>query len=119
MFREGPRRPATACETGDWSHVDVYLTKTLDYRALLFPGSRYDAPALTWLHDRASTVVAVGADVPTAAQSIRYPHDTDPDVALLTEVLIAELIAERWWRSAAADPTRPTTDVTASREARP
>src|SRR5690606_8719713 len=35
MLRERPRRAAVACETGDWSHVDVYLTKTLDYRALL------------------------------------------------------------------------------------
>ena len=36
MIREGARRAADGCETGDWNHVDVYLTKTLDYRALLF-----------------------------------------------------------------------------------
>ena len=35
MVREGPRRGSDAGETGDWSHVDVYLTKTMDYRALL------------------------------------------------------------------------------------
>ena len=44
MVREGPRRRADGCETGDWSHVDVYLTKTLDYRAIvlhrLTPGRR-------------------------------------------------------------------------------
>jgi glutamine---fructose-6-phosphate transaminase (isomerizing) len=97
MIREGPRRPATACETGDWAHVDVYLTRTLDYRALLFPGSRYDAQALEWLRERRSTVVAVGADVPGAAATVRYPGDDDPDVALLTEVLVAELVAARWW----------------------
>ncbi|HEY4333180.1 MAG TPA: SIS domain-containing protein, partial [Ilumatobacteraceae bacterium] len=34
MIRECPRRMADACETGDWSHVDVYLTKTLAYRAI-------------------------------------------------------------------------------------
>ena len=39
MLREGPRLPAVGCETGDWSHVDVYLTKTTDYRLLVFAGS--------------------------------------------------------------------------------
>ena len=37
MLREGPRIAATACESGDWSHVDVYLAGTLDYRLLLYP----------------------------------------------------------------------------------
>lgn len=97
MFREGPRRAADACETGDWSHVDVYLTKTLDYRAILFPGSAYDAQAMDWVKQRGSTVLAVGAEVEGAAGTIRYAHDTDPDVALLTETLIAELVAAHWW----------------------
>ncbi|MGI5241875.1 SIS domain-containing protein [Dactylosporangium sp. CA-139066] len=99
MLREGPRRPAAGCETGDWSHVDVYLTKTLDYRALLFPGSRYDGPALDWLRQRAATVLAVGADVVGAAAVVRYPGDDDPWVRLLTETLVAELVAARWWAS--------------------
>jgi fructoselysine-6-P-deglycase FrlB-like protein len=98
MFREGPRRMADGCETGDWSHVDVYLTKTLRYRALLFPGSRYDDQALEWLRSRGSAVVAVGADVPGAAATIRYRHDEDPDVRLMTETLIAELTAAAWWQ---------------------
>ncbi|MEV0811313.1 SIS domain-containing protein [Micromonospora sp. NPDC050200] len=97
MVREGPRRPAGGCETGDWSHVDVYLTRTLDYRALFFPGSRYDAPALDWLRQRESTVLAVGAEVAGAAAVIRYRGDDDPDVRLLTETLVAELVAARWW----------------------
>ena len=97
MVREGPRRPAAACETGDWAHVDVYLTKTLDYRALLFPGSRYDAQAMDWIRRRGSTLVAVGADVEGAAASIRYRHDDDPEVRLLTEPLVAELVAAHWW----------------------
>lgn len=97
MFREGPRRPADACESGDWSHVDVYLTKTLDYRALLFPGSRYDGQAMDWVRERGSTVIAVGAEVRDAAATIRYAHDDDPDVALLTETLVAELVAAYWW----------------------
>ncbi|MEV4801116.1 SIS domain-containing protein [Nonomuraea sp. NPDC049421] len=97
MLREGPRRPADACESGDWSHVDVYLTKTLDYRALLFPGSRYDEQAMDWVRERGSTVVTVGGEVKDAATAIRYVHDDDPDVALLTETLVAELVAAYWW----------------------
>jgi len=100
MVREGPRRPATGCETGDWAHVDVYLTKTRDYRALLLPGSRWDAQALEWLRERRSRVVAVGAEVPGAELVVRYRHDDDSDVRLLTEVLVAELVAAAW--SAAA-----------------
>ncbi|SCF06103.1 SIS domain-containing protein [Micromonospora viridifaciens] len=97
MVREGPRRPAVGCETGDWSHVDVYLTKTLDYRALLFPGSRYDAPALDWLRQRKATLLAVGAEVADATAVLRYHGDDDPGVRLLTETLVAELVAARWW----------------------
>lgn len=99
MFREGPRRAADGCETGDWAHVDVYLAKTLRYRALFFPGSRYDEQALEWLRMRGSTVVAVGAPVPGAAFTVRYRHDDDPDVRLLTETLVAELVAAAWWSS--------------------
>ncbi len=97
IIREGPRRPAVACETGDWSHVDVYLTKTLDYRALLFAGSRGDGNALEWLAKRGSTVVAVGGEVPGARTTVRYSGDDDPEIAALTEVLVPELIAASWW----------------------
>ena len=97
MIREGPRRLAVPCETGDWAHVDVYLTKTLDYRALLFTGSRWDAQALEWLAKRGATFVAVGRDIPGARVVIRYPEDADRDVARHTEVLVAELIAAASW----------------------
>ena len=97
MFREGPRRTADACESGDWLHVDVYLTKPLDYRALLFAGSRFDAQIMDWVGQRSSTVVAVGDDVEGAVAAVRYVHDDDADVALLTEVLVAELVAATWW----------------------
>src|SRR5689334_16958235 len=90
MFREGPRVPADGCETGDWSHVDVHLTKTLHYRALFFPGSHYDDPALDRLHQRESTVVAVGGEVRGAARAVRFRHDADSRVRLLTEALVAE-----------------------------
>ena len=95
MIREGPRRTADGCETGDWNHVDVYLTKTLDYRALLFAGSRFDADALRWIAERGSHVATVGA-IPDGS-GVHYPGETDPIVALLTEVVVAELLAAHWW----------------------
>lgn len=97
MFREGPRRPADACESGDWSHVDVYLTKTLDYRAILYPGSAYDEQAMDWVRQRGSAVLTVGGHVEGERAAVRYAHDDDPDVALLTETLVAELVAAHWW----------------------
>ncbi len=97
MLREGPRRAADGCETGDWNHVDVYLTKTLDYRALVFTGSRFDADAVQWMRERKSTFVAVGGHLPGASYELRYPGDDEPLVALLTEVLVAELVAAHWW----------------------
>jgi fructoselysine-6-P-deglycase FrlB-like protein len=97
MLREGPRRAAHACETGDWSHVDVYLTKTLDYRMLLLPGSAWDPALLAWTTERDATVVAVGADVPSATLSVRYAGDDEDDVRLLAETTVAELVAHRWW----------------------
>jgi len=97
MLREGPRRAADGCETGDWNHVDVYLTKTLDYRALVFTGSRFDADAVRWMRERRSAFVAVGGHLPGAAHALRYPGDDDPIVALLTEVLVTELVAATWW----------------------
>jgi len=97
MLREGPRRLADACETGDWSHVDVYLTKTLDYRAMIFAGSRWDSQALEWMRQRGSTFVGVGADLGGAVHDVRYPGDDDAFVALLTEIVVPELVAQRWW----------------------
>ncbi len=100
MLREGPRRPAVASETGEWSHVDVYLTKTQDYRMLLLPGSRYEDELLRWTRERGSTVVSVGAELDDAEMSIRYRHDEDEDVRLLTELMVAELVSADLWQAA-------------------
>jgi len=98
MLREGPRRAADGCETGDWSHVDVYLTKTLDYRALLLSGSRYDGAAAQWMRDRGSRFAIVGPPTVDGAELVlRHPGDDDPLVALLTEVLVPELLGAHWW----------------------
>lgn len=100
MMREVPRRAAYASETGDWSHVDVYLTKTQDYRALVFGGSVWDAQALDWMAQRGSRFAAVGRDLPGAELTLRFPGDTDDSVAALTEVLAGELVADRWFATA-------------------
>jgi glucosamine 6-phosphate synthetase-like amidotransferase/phosphosugar isomerase protein len=101
MLREGPRLPAVGCETADWSHVDVYLTKTTDYRLVLLAGSRWEPELLDWVGQRGSTLVAVGNEVPGAAVTVRYPHDDVDDVRLLGETLVVELVAAAAWQARA------------------
>jgi len=98
MLREAPRVRAAACETGDWLHVDVYLTKPPGYRAILFPGSRYDEDLFGWIEERGGTVVAVGRPTPRAAGSVTYPNAGDAAVDLLVETSAVELIAAELWR---------------------
>lgn len=96
MLREGPRVPADATETGDWLHVDVYLSKHPGYRALLFTGSRFDAGVMEWARDRGAAIVAVGRAVEGAALVV--PVETaDRRLMALVEVGVAELAAARLW----------------------
>jgi glutamine---fructose-6-phosphate transaminase (isomerizing) len=97
MLREVPRIPADACETGDWSHVDVYLTKRPGYRALLLPGSRYEAEVLEWAAERGFPVVVAGGSLPGSALDIDLPGANDPWVRPLVETLVAELLAAELW----------------------
>lgn len=97
MIREIPRRRAVCCETGDWSHVDVYLTLTTDYRCVVFTGSRWDAQAADWLRRRGSHVISVGAPLDLPAET-HVPVSGSPVARMLAEPLIAELLALRWWR---------------------
>lgn len=96
MIREIPRRRAVGCETGDWSHVDVYLTLTTDYRCVVFTGSRWDAPAADWLSARGSRVISVGDRLGVPGE-LHVPLTGGPVVRMLVEPLIAELLALRWW----------------------
>lgn len=89
--------PAIACETGDWSHIDVYLTKTTDYRLLLLPGSKWEPQLLDWCQQRKSTVVGLGADIPGAAYVLRYAGDDVDDVRLVSEAVVCEVIAQCAW----------------------
>jgi glucosamine--fructose-6-phosphate aminotransferase (isomerizing) len=98
MFREGPRIAADAAETGDWLHVDVYLSKYPNYRALLFGGSRYDAGVMEWARERASSIIAVGRPIDGAVLHIPFPGAEDPLTCALVEVSVAELTAATWWR---------------------
>ena len=102
MIREGPRLPAVGCETADWSHVDVYLTRTTDYRLVLLAGSRWEPELLDWVGQRGSTLVAVGGEAAGAAVTVRFPHDDADDVRLLTETLALELVAAEAWSSSTA-----------------
>lgn len=98
MLREAPRIRAAACETGDWLHVDLYLTRPPGYRAILFPGSRFDAGFLEWIERRGCAFVSVGQTVPGAAFQIPYSGAGDPLVALLAETTAVELLAAELWR---------------------
>ncbi len=97
MMREAPRLPSVACETGDWSHIDVYLTKTLDYRAILFPGSQWEDQLFKWTQERGSKVLTIGFDHPHASSSLRYKNDSDSLVRLLAETTYAEVLAQHLW----------------------
>jgi glucosamine--fructose-6-phosphate aminotransferase (isomerizing) len=96
IFREGPRIPAAACETGDWSHVDVYLTRRPGYRALLFAGSRHDREVVTWLCRRGCAFVAVGEHVEGAVLSVKHAAHGSL-AALLCETTVADLLAAELW----------------------
>ena len=97
MLREGPRIAADATETGDWLHVDVYLSKHPGYTALLFPGSRFDAGVMEWARERGSRIVAVGRAVDGAALHVPYVDSDEPLVATLVETGVAELLAADLW----------------------
>jgi glutamine---fructose-6-phosphate transaminase (isomerizing) len=107
MLREGPRIPAAACETADWSHVDVYLSRHAGYRAVLFTGSSYEPELLHWAQKRESLVVAIGRDVSGSALHVGFGDADDPVVAALVETSVLELAAAVWWQRRVADGTMP------------
>ena len=98
MLREGPRVAADAAETGDWLHVDVYLSKRPGYAAFLFAGSRFDAGMLEWAAKRSFPVVAVRGSVAGATIGIAYPGSESRFVQLLVETGAVELVAAELWR---------------------
>jgi fructoselysine-6-P-deglycase FrlB-like protein len=97
MLREVPRVAAYACETGDWSHVDVYLTKRAGYGILLLPGSAYEPELMRWAAERGFPVVVAGGSLPGSALEIDLPGTADPAVRALVETHVAELLAAALW----------------------
>jgi fructoselysine-6-P-deglycase FrlB-like protein len=106
MLREGPRKPSDAAETGDWLHVDVYLSKRPAYTALLFLGSRFDGAVMDWCTQREARVVSIGRPAEGAVLHVPFPRADDALVQLLVETGVAELAAAELWRRGveAADP---------------
>jgi fructoselysine-6-P-deglycase FrlB-like protein len=98
MLREVPRIRADACETGDWSHVDVYLTKRPGTGLLLLRGSAWEDEVLEWATTRGTPVVTAGGELPDAAMDVHLHDGGDPLVRALVEVLVAQLLAAELWR---------------------
>jgi fructoselysine-6-P-deglycase FrlB-like protein len=98
MLREGPRIIAAACETGDWLHVDVYLTKPPGYSLLLLGGSRYDAEVAGWRRERDFRLVSVGRELAGADAAITIAGAERRVVAAIAETAVAELLAAELWR---------------------
>lgn len=95
MIRECSRRKSDASETGDWSHVDVYLTKTTDYRLIAFSGSRWSKQMLEWTGKRNSKVLQIGQE--STNPEFDYPYSDNALVSLLTEVTFAEIAGANLW----------------------
>ena len=93
MLREVPRVRADACETGDWSHVDVYLSKAPGLGLLMLRGSAWEAEVMEWAAKRACPVVTVGGPLPGAALDVPVPGRDDPAARSLVEGRVAELLA--------------------------
>ena len=102
MLREGPRIIADACETGDWLHVDVYLTKRPGYLLLLHAGSAFDADVAGWRRQRDFGLVTIGGEVIGADAAINHPSQDDPVVAAIAGTVVAELLAAELWRRSPA-----------------
>ena len=100
MLREGPRVHSDGCETGDWDHVDVYVSLHGGYRALFLPGSRWDDRVEHWTRERAITLVALGRPFAAATHHVPFTGADDPLIASLVETSVAELIAYELWSRA-------------------
>jgi glutamine---fructose-6-phosphate transaminase (isomerizing) len=108
-LREGPRIVADACEIGDWSHVDVYLSLRPGYTLVLMGGSIWSDEMLRWMSSRNRDVLTVGRPLPrdAAALHVPFPNAADDGVAALVEATAVELLAcELWSRAAGDDPTQ-------------
>jgi glutamine---fructose-6-phosphate transaminase (isomerizing) len=103
MFREAPRLPAEAHDTGDWLHTSVYLAFP-GHRALLFSGAATDADVVAAITRRGGVVAVVGEPVEGARLGIPLPASEDRLQRGLVGSIVAELLcAELWARTSAAE----------------
>ena len=98
MFREGPRVVSDGCESGDWDHVDAWVSVHGGYRALFLPGTPWDDRVAHWTRERAITLVSVGRPFAAATHCVPFDGADDPVVASLVETSVGELIAYELWR---------------------
>jgi hypothetical protein len=77
--------------------VDVYLTKSLDYKALMFTGSQWDNQAVEWLTNRNSSFGSIGAYAKGNTASINIEAG-DLLAQMLSELIVPELMAEKLWQ---------------------
>lgn len=97
MLREVPRVVADACESGDWSHVDVYLSKRPGLAVIMLRGSAWEPEVLEWAVRRRFPVITVGGPLPGATLDVPLGDGDDPVVRSLVENHVAELIAAELW----------------------
>jgi hypothetical protein len=64
---------------------------------VLFAGSRWEPELLRWVGERGTRLVSVGLPMAEAELVVRYHGDEDDDVRLLSEVLVAEVLAAASW----------------------
>ena len=103
MFREAPRLPAEAHDTGDWLHTSVYLAYP-GHRALLFSGAAMDAEVVAAITRRGGAVAVVGDPVDGAAMTIPLPVMAGRLPRVLAGSIVAELLsAELWARTSATE----------------
>jgi glutamine---fructose-6-phosphate transaminase (isomerizing) len=100
MLREVPRVRADACETGDWSHVDVYLSKLPGLGLVLLRGSAWEAEVMEWATARDCPVVTAGGQLPGAVVDVPIPGGEDPIVRMLAEGRVCELLAVEFFNPA-------------------
>ena len=94
MLREVPRVRADACETGDWSHVDVYLSKAPGLGLLLLRGSAWEGEVMEWAAKRALPRRHGRRAAPgRRPRRARARGRATPSSAALVEGRVAELLA--------------------------
>ena len=100
MFREAPRLPAVAHETGDWSHTAIY-TALPGHRVVLLAGSPADPAVVRTVRDRGGRVIAIGdaADADGVVSLMQGHPSSDVVASLAVDLLAATL----WARTDASE----------------